>query len=62
MDYQPDVTGSPIAHYTHNPKVFDGFLFYTCASFTCATTTTSPTRSSRPITIDLDDVAVSRDT
>jgi hypothetical protein len=29
MDYQPDVTGAPIAHYTHDPRTFDGFVFYT---------------------------------
>jgi hypothetical protein len=30
MDYAPDVTGhSPIAHYTHDPKTFDGFVFPT---------------------------------
>jgi hypothetical protein len=28
MDYQPDVTGSPIAHYTHTLRTFDGFVFY----------------------------------
>jgi hypothetical protein len=30
MDYSPDITGnSQIAHYTHDPRVFDGFVFYT---------------------------------
>jgi hypothetical protein len=30
MDYAPDVTGNPrIAHYTHDPKTFDGFVFPT---------------------------------
>ena len=30
MDYSPDVTGSPpVAHYTHNYKTFDGFVFPT---------------------------------
>jgi hypothetical protein len=29
MDYQPDVTAAPIAHYTHDPREFDGFVFYT---------------------------------
>jgi hypothetical protein len=30
MDYSPDVTGnSSIAHYTHDPKLFDGFIIYT---------------------------------
>jgi hypothetical protein len=28
MDYSPDVTGNPrIAHYTRDPKTFDGFVF-----------------------------------
>lgn len=30
MDYSPEVTGSPpVAHYTHDPKTFDGFVFPT---------------------------------
>jgi hypothetical protein len=29
MDYAPDVTGSNIAHYTHDPKTFDKFVFPT---------------------------------
>jgi hypothetical protein len=30
MDYAPEVTGnSPVAHYTHDPKTFDGFVFPT---------------------------------
>jgi hypothetical protein len=30
MDYSPDVTGrSPVAHYTYDPKTFDGFVFPT---------------------------------
>ena len=30
MDYSPDVTGSaPVAHYTHDPQTFDGFVFPT---------------------------------
>lgn len=30
MDYAPDVAGNaPIAHYTHDPKTFDGLLFPT---------------------------------
>jgi hypothetical protein len=30
MDYSPYVTGSPpVAHYTHDPKTFDGFVFPT---------------------------------
>lgn len=30
MDYAPEVTGNaPIAHYTHDPMTFDGFVFPT---------------------------------
>jgi hypothetical protein len=30
MDYSPDVTGkAPVAHYTHDHKIFDGFVFPT---------------------------------
>jgi hypothetical protein len=30
MDYAPEVTGnSQVAHYTHDPKTFDGFVFPT---------------------------------
>ena len=30
MDYSPDVTGKPpVAHYTHDHKTFDGFVFPT---------------------------------
>lgn len=29
MDYAPDVTGSAIAHYTHEHKTYDGFVFPT---------------------------------
>jgi hypothetical protein len=26
MDYQPDVTGSLVVHYTYDPRTFDGFV------------------------------------
>jgi hypothetical protein len=30
LDYSPDVTGNPpVAHYSHDPKTFDGFVFPT---------------------------------
>jgi hypothetical protein len=29
MDYNPEVTGSQVAHYTHDPKAFDRSVFYT---------------------------------
>lgn len=30
MDYSPEVTGSPpVAHYTHDPRAFGGFVFAT---------------------------------
>jgi hypothetical protein len=28
MDYHPDVTASPIAHYVHDPATYDGLVFY----------------------------------
>lgn len=59
MDYQPDVTGSPIAHYTHDPKVFDGFLFYTRRLVHLRDDDNVANQEFAPITIDLDSVTVS---
>jgi len=48
MDYSPDVTGSPpVAHYTHDPKTFDGFVFPTRRLVHCTTPTAAPTRALR---------------
>ncbi|WP_432936632.1 hypothetical protein ACQPXM_23410 [Kribbella sp. CA-253562] len=61
MDYQPDVTGSPIAHYTHNPKVFDGFLFYTLRLVHLRDDGNVANQEFAPITIDVESVSVTRD-
>jgi hypothetical protein len=61
MDYQPDVTGSPIAHYTHNPRTFDGFLFYTNRLVHLRDEQSNVANQDfAPITIDLDTVTISR--
>ncbi|MFG1819336.1 hypothetical protein ACGFIF_36625 [Kribbella sp. NPDC049174] len=61
MDYQPDVTGSPIAHYTHNPKKFDGFLFYTLRLVHLRDEGNVANQEFAPITIDLESVSITRD-
>lgn len=60
MDYQPDVTGSPIAHYTHNPRTFDGFLFYTSRLVHLRDENNVANQDFAPITIDLDTVTITR--
>lgn len=61
MDYQPDVTGSPIAHYTHNPKEFDGFLFYTMRLVHLRDEDNVANQDFAPITLDITNVAFDRD-
>jgi len=61
MDYQPDVTGTPIAHYTHNPQYFDGFLFYTLRLVHLRAADNVADRDFAPITIDIESVAFTRD-
>jgi hypothetical protein len=58
MDYQPDVTGSPIAHYTHDPKKFDGFVFYTRRRVHVRDEDGIASFDITPITIDVDSVSV----
>jgi hypothetical protein len=61
MDYSPHVTGSPpIAHYTHDPKTFDGFVFPTRRLVHRHDADGVADRSFAPITIDIDTVAVKR--
>jgi hypothetical protein len=60
MDYQPDVTGSPIAHYTHNPKMIDGFLFYTMRLVHLRDENNVANQDFAPITIDTDSITVER--
>ena len=59
MDYSPHVTGSPqIAHYTHDPKTFDGFVFPTRRLVHLRDTDGVADQSFAPITIDIETVAV----
>jgi hypothetical protein len=61
MDYSPAVTGSrPIAHYTYDPKTFDGFVFPTRRLVHRRGADGVADRSFAPITIDIDTVAVER--
>jgi hypothetical protein len=62
MDYSPDVTGSsPIAHYTHDPKVFDGFVFYTRRLVHLRNPEGVADQSFSPITVVTDSVSVERE-
>ena len=61
MDCQPVVTGNPIAHYTHNPQYFDGFLFYTLRLVHLRAADNVADRNFAPITIDIESVTLTRD-
>jgi hypothetical protein len=61
MDYSPHVTGSPpIAHYTHDPKTFDGFVFPTRRLVHRRHPDGVADQSFAAITIDIDTLAVER--
>jgi hypothetical protein len=61
MDYSPDVTGSPpVAHYTHDAKTFDGFVFPTRRRVYLHDAQGVADKTFAPITIDLSDVTVAR--
>jgi hypothetical protein len=61
MDYSPDVTGSPpVAHYTHDPRVFDGFVFPTRRRVHLHDEHGVANQDFAPITIDVDSVRVDR--
>ena len=61
MDCSPHVTGSPlIAHYTHNPGTFDGFVFPTRRLVRRRQPDGVADQSFAAITIDIDTVAVER--
>lgn len=64
MDYRPEVTGSPIAHYTYDPKTFDktfdGFVFYTRRRVQLHDHNGITNHAITPITIDIDAVSVER--
>ena len=60
MDYSPDVTGSPpVAHYTHDPKTFDGLVFPTRRRVLLHDADGVADESLAPITVDVEDVSVS---
>jgi hypothetical protein len=61
MDYSPEVTGAPpVAHYTHDPKTLDGFVFYTRRLVRLHDADGVADQRFACITIDLDSVAVDR--
>lgn len=61
MDYSPDVTGRPrVAHYTHDAKTFDGFVFPTRRLVHLHGADGIADQSFAPITIDVAEVTVER--
>ena len=59
MDYSPYVTGSPlIAHYSSDPKTFDGFVFPTRRRVYLHDARGVADQSFAPITLDVDDIGV----
>lgn len=59
MDYAPDVTGNaPIAHYTHDPVTYDGFVFYTRRLVHFRDAEGQADQSVAPITIDVKPISV----
>jgi hypothetical protein len=60
MDYRPDVTGSDVAHYTHDPKTFDGFVFYTRRLIHLRDADGNADQGWVGITVDLDSVRIDR--
>jgi hypothetical protein len=61
MDYSPDVTGSPpIAHYTYDEKIFDGFVFPTRRLVHRHAPDGIADQSFAPITINIHSVAIER--
>jgi hypothetical protein len=61
MDHQPDVTGgTPVADYTHNPRMFEGFVFYTMRLVHLRGEDNVAHQDFAPIAIDLDQVTLTR--
>jgi hypothetical protein len=61
MDYSPDVTGSPpVAHYTHDPKTFDGFVFPTRRRVLLHDAEGRADQAFAQITVDVRSVAVTK--
>ena len=61
MDYSPDVTGRPpVAHYTHDHKTFNGFVFPTRRLVHLHDASGVANQQFAPITIDVAAVTVDR--
>lgn len=61
MDYSPDVTGSPpVAHYTHDHRTFDGFVFPTRRRVHLHDAAGNANQEFAPITMDVTMVTVER--
>jgi hypothetical protein len=61
MDYSPDVTGNPpVAHYTHDHRTFDGFVFPTRRLVHLHDASGIANQLFAPITIDVLAVTVTR--
>jgi hypothetical protein len=61
MAYSPDVTGNSfVAHYTHDPKTFDGFVFPTRGHIHGRDTEGIADQSFAVITVDVTNVIVQR--
>ena len=59
MDYSPDVTGNPrVAHYSHDPRTFDGFVFPTRRRVHLHDANGVADQSFAPITLDVASVSV----
>ena len=60
LDYRPEVTGVPIAHYPHEPRTFDGFLFYRLRLVHLRGAGNVAGQDFAPITIDVTSVELAR--
>lgn len=61
MDYSPDVTGNPpVAHYTHDSRTFDGFVFPTRRRVHLHDPGGVANQKFAPITLDVASVAIDR--
>ena len=60
LDYQPEVTGAPIAHYVNDPREFDGFVFPTRRRVYSRQADGTADQSLAYITLDIDRVTVRR--
>ena len=61
MDYSPEVTGSPpVAHYSYDHKIFDGFIFPTRRRVYLHDANGVADQSFAPITVDVAAVSIGR--